>query len=73
MSITYPGSEGDLDLVGLPDRTRFVSAGYYAAPRAGQWYISGAVPMAYRAPHSLSIKYWIAYPVTNEDTANDEP
>lgn len=29
-------------------------------PKKGEWYISGAIPQAYRAPNDLSFDYYIA-------------
>lgn len=31
-------------------------------PKKGEWYISGAIPMAYRAPNDLSTSFMIAEP-----------
>jgi hypothetical protein len=31
-------------------------------PRKGDWYISGAIPMAYRAPNDLSSSYMVVAP-----------
>lgn len=37
-----------------------VNTGRYACPKKGQWFLSGAKVVAYRAPNDLSVKYWIA-------------
>jgi len=29
-------------------------------PKKGEWYLSGALPKAYRSPNDLSTEYWIA-------------
>lgn len=39
---------------------RFVATGEFRAPRKGEWYLSGAIIEAYRAPNDLSTLYWIA-------------
>jgi hypothetical protein len=31
----------------------------FRAPRQGEWYLSGAIPLAYRAPSNLRSKYRI--------------
>ena len=33
--------------------------GEYREPRQGEWYVSGAIPECYRAPHNLRTKYHI--------------
>lgn len=35
-------------------------------PKAGEYYLSGAEPVAYRAPCTLSTPYFIAVPVTGD-------
>ena len=60
---TYNGNAEDMRAAQLPPGTRFVKAGYMERPLKGQWYISGAVPAAYRAPNNLSQVHAIAYPV----------
>ena len=30
------------------------------SPKKGEWYISGAIPTAYRAPNDLGMVFWIA-------------
>lgn len=60
---TYSGDVQGLAVAKLPKGTRFVSAGYVGKPLKGQWYISGAKPIAYRAASNLRQKHVIAYPV----------
>jgi hypothetical protein len=48
----YPAGEG------LRTR-RFVRTGEFREPRAGEWYLSGAIPEAWRAPNALSTKFHI--------------
>jgi hypothetical protein len=33
--------------------------GKFRAPRRGEYYLSGAIPEAYRAPNDLTSAYWI--------------
>lgn len=35
-------------------------SGEYREPKKGEWYLSGAVVTAYKAPNDLSTKYFIA-------------
>lgn len=63
MSKLYSGDANDLQAAGLPPGTKFVHAGYMAAPLKGQWYLSGAKITAYRAPNALSTEHVIAYAV----------
>jgi len=37
-----------------------VRSGEFRAPRKGEFYISGAIPAAYRAPNDLTMKFQIA-------------
>jgi hypothetical protein len=34
--------------------------GEYRPPRAGEWYVSGAIPEGYRAPNDLTMPHAIA-------------
>lgn len=36
-----------------------VKTGEFRAPKCGEWYLSGAVPEAYRAENDLSTRYHI--------------
>lgn len=40
--------------------THAVMTGEFRPPRKGEWYISGAIPAAYRARNDLSTPYHIA-------------
>lgn len=31
----------------------------FRAPKKGEWYLSGAIPVAYRAPNNLSMEFHI--------------
>lgn len=35
----------------------------FGAPRKGEYYVSGAIPMAYIAPNDLTMEYLIVEPV----------
>lgn len=37
-----------------------VATNQFRTPKAGEWYLSGAIPEAYRAPNDLSIQHRIA-------------
>ena len=54
------GAEGD-------KRIRAINSGIKRAPKKGEWYISGALPCAYRAAHDLTIAYYIASIVEVEE------
>jgi len=32
----------------------------FRCPKKGEWYLSGAIPGAYKAPNDLGTEYWIA-------------
>lgn len=38
---------------------RCVRTGEFRAPKAGEWYLSGAIPVGYRAPNDLTTEYHI--------------
>lgn len=40
-------------------RLRAVHTGDFRPPKAGEYYLSGAIPEAYRAPNDLTSAYWI--------------
>lgn len=46
-----------------PKKTGFILSGEKRAPKAGEWYLSGAIPEAYRAPADLSDVFYILRPV----------
>ncbi len=53
-----------LKRLGLDVRsTAFQATGEYRNPQKGEWYLSGSIIEAYRAPNGLSSAYWIAKPV----------
>ncbi len=39
------------------------ATGEKRCPKKGEWYLSGAKPVAWRAPNDLSTAYYIATPV----------
>jgi len=39
---------------------RAIRTGEFRAPRKGEWYLSGAIVEAYRAPNDLTPEYQIA-------------
>lgn len=47
---------------GIRTRECFWKAVGMGTPKEGQWYVSGAVPMAYRAPKDLSSSFMIVRP-----------
>jgi hypothetical protein len=55
---SYPGGQG-----GHP-RTRgsYRATGEFRPPLRGEFFLSGAIVEAYRAPNDLSTPYWIAEP-----------
>lgn len=50
--------------LGLTDRrdVAFKATGEFRAPLRGEYYLSGAIIAAYRAPNDLTTEYWIAKP-----------
>jgi hypothetical protein len=40
--------------------TKYRATGAFRCPRAGEYYLSGAIIQAWRAPNDLSSPYWIA-------------
>ena len=49
-------SQTDKDGYGV----RAVKTDQFREPKKGEWYLSGAIPEAYRAPNDLGAKYHIA-------------
>ena len=45
------------------DRRLYRATGEFRPPKKAEFYLSGAVVHAYRAPNDLSTAYWIAVPV----------
>jgi hypothetical protein len=73
----YPGEYiGSLTLLKQRD-VRYKATGEFRAPRKGEYYLSGAVIQAYRAPNDFSddMRYWIAVPgrITAVTTVTWEP
>lgn len=60
----YPG-EG-IGTIGLPRERNvaFVATGEFRPPKRGEYYLSGAIIEAYRAPNDFTQAYWIARKVT---------
>lgn len=55
---------GEFSFSVRPDRDiRYRATGEYRQPRRGEFFLSGAIITAYRAPNDLSTPYWIAEPV----------
>jgi len=44
------------------ERFLYEASGEYRAPRKGEYYLSGSVIEAYRAPNNLTLEFWIAVP-----------
>lgn len=42
---------------------RYRATGEFRPPKKGEFYLSGAIITAYRAPNDLSSPFWIAVPV----------
>jgi hypothetical protein len=52
---TYPIAATEKKQSGV----RAVKTGEFRPPKAGEWYLSGAIPEAYRAPNNLSTSFYI--------------
>lgn len=61
---TYPGEFS----FGRFRDVRFVWTGEKRAVKAGEWYLSGAVPTAYKARGPLDYPYHIMRPATDAET-----
>lgn len=49
-----------LTSVGMPPRdVHAVRTGEFREPQKGEWYLSGAIPGAWKAPNTLSTKFHI--------------
>lgn len=44
-------------------KARYVRTGEFRPPRAGEWYLSGAHPEAWKAPNDLGQSFHILAPV----------
>lgn len=65
---TYPICDRPLGApVRLRQSIRAMTTGEFRPPRKGEWYISGAIPGAYRAPNDLDTSYHIAKLVVTEE------
>ncbi len=53
----YPAAFGG---VLLKKRDYYRTTGEFRPPKKGEYYLSGAIVEAYRAPNDLSTPYWIA-------------
>jgi len=42
---------------------RAIRTGDFRKPKKGEWFLSGAIPEAYKAPNDLSVAYYIMRPV----------
>jgi hypothetical protein len=50
----YPRASGS----GLPtNHQRYAKTGEFRNPKMGEYYLSGAIPEAYRASHNMSVAY----------------
>lgn len=57
----FPGEFfGSVLGLGKDRNKRYKATGEFRAPKRGEYYLSGAVIQAYRAPNDLSTEYWIA-------------
>jgi len=56
-------SRGKIHFEGLRGKY-FYRLRHLASPQKGDWYLSGAIPAAYRAPNDLTSPYRIVEPVT---------
>jgi hypothetical protein len=54
---TYPN--GEVGMFHESRNYRFRRTGEMRAPKKGEWYLSGAIPTAYRAPNDLKDTYYI--------------
>jgi hypothetical protein len=59
--IYLPG--GPLVRRNLKDKVKFKPTGEFRTPKKDEWYLSGAIVEAWRAPNDLSQPFYIARPV----------
>jgi hypothetical protein len=46
--------------VGMPVKNvHAITTGEFREPKKGEWYLSGAIPAAYRAPNGLTCRFYI--------------
>lgn len=62
----FPIAAGESLPTGYDQHTRARYAGEFRPPRSGEWYLSGAIVEAYRAPNDLSTPFHIATLVRGE-------
>lgn len=54
----YPGESH----YGFRKQEMYQASGEFRCPKKGEFYLSGALIQAYRAPNDLNTEYWIAKP-----------
>lgn len=59
-------TSAELDLLNDSSPNVVITTGEYRKPKAGEWYISGAIPAGYRANCDLNYEYHIAKLTTKE-------
>ena len=60
-ALELPGSGLAYHCLGMPVKgVKAIYSGEKRPPRKGEWYLSGAIPEAYRAPNDLDTPYHIA-------------
>ena len=65
----YPAAFGS---VLIPKKRDYYQAnGEFRPPKRGEYYLSGAIVEAYRAPNDLSTPYWIAEFVGKGGTSHE--
>lgn len=62
----YRAALADLKRAGLESKTLFVMTGAVRPLEPGEWFISGALPCAYFAPHGTSAPMAVAVPLASE-------
>ena len=55
----YPGGDPYV----LKKRGSFIATGEFRPPKAGEWYLSGAIIEAYKARADFTTACWIARPL----------
>lgn len=59
--IVDPLDDNEISKLGSTGEGVFaMNTGLYGKPKKGEWYLSGAIPEAYKAPNDLSHPYFIA-------------
>lgn len=62
----YPGEHS----YATRPRQMFVKTGEFRAPRKGEFYLSGAIPCAYRAPNNFTQPYHIMRAIPDRRKTN---